>query len=124
MPTIKRTAEGKIITKGGKPSCACCICCNFEIVGIGAFVVAYLGDTGYFTIQNNCASTIIVTSYNGVGSPYPSFPQTIAAGASANNLIFFFAATWQDQPFSITVEGCEPITYYWPSNFTGAPPWL
>ena len=24
MPTIKRTAEGKIITKGGLPSCTCC----------------------------------------------------------------------------------------------------
>lgn len=24
MPTIKRTAEGKVITKGGLPSCTCC----------------------------------------------------------------------------------------------------
>ncbi len=32
MPTIKRTAEGKIITKGGLPSCSCCstdTCCMY-----------------------------------------------------------------------------------------------
>jgi hypothetical protein len=34
MPTIKRTAEGKVITKDGKPSCSCCggaVCSNFDL---------------------------------------------------------------------------------------------
>ena len=34
MPTIKRTAEGKIITKGGLPSCTCCggaLCSDFDL---------------------------------------------------------------------------------------------
>ena len=33
MTIIKRTAEGKIITKSGKPSCACCggICSIFDL---------------------------------------------------------------------------------------------
>ena len=41
MPTIKRTAEGKIITKGGKPSCACCGLCDIT------------WDTSIYSGQNN-----------------------------------------------------------------------
>lgn len=28
MPAIKRTSDGKIIIKNGKPSCACCVPCD------------------------------------------------------------------------------------------------
>jgi hypothetical protein len=124
MPTIKLTAEGKVITKDGKPSCTCCTCCNYEILEIGAFIVAGPGDTGYFTIQNNCTTEINFTSYNGVGSPYPAI-STIPAGESRNYLVFFFGAEWRNQPFTVTSEECGVSEiFYWPSDYTGDPSWL
>jgi hypothetical protein len=41
MPTIKITAEGKVITKGGLPSCTCCGSCNIT------------WDTSVYYGQNN-----------------------------------------------------------------------
>lgn len=34
MPTIRRTAENKIITKDGKPSCGCCGPCTPDVLTV------------------------------------------------------------------------------------------
>jgi hypothetical protein len=126
MPTIKLTAAGNVITKGGLPSCTCCACCDYEVLEIGAFIVAGPGDTGYFTIVNNCDTDITVTSYNGVGSsnaPVP--PWVIPANTSSNRLIFFLGGAWESSSFTLTIEGCGvSATYYWPPDYTGSPSWL
>jgi len=109
----------------GSTTDPCCGCCDFEISGIGAFILAGPGATGYFTIQNNCETEITVTAYNGVGAFHGAPPFTIAAGAVNNKLVFFVGGEWQGSSFTITVEGC-PVssTYYWPSDYTENPPWL
>lgn len=129
MPVVlKTTADGKLITRGGKPSCTCCGCCDFEISGIGAVILAGVGPTGYFTIQNNCETEIIMTAYNGVGVLHGGPPIGIPAGVVSNRLVFFIlggGGEWRGSPFTIPVEGCPvSATYYWPSDYTGNPPWL
>ena len=129
MPTIKLNASGLVIMQDGKPSCTCCGgCCDFEISGIGAFILAGPGPTGYFTIQNNCETEIIMTAYTGVGGLHGVPPIAIPAGVVSNRLVFFITdggGEWSGSPFTITVEGCPvSATYYWPSDYTGNPPWL
>jgi hypothetical protein len=125
MPTIRLTSTGNVVTKGGLPSCACCVCCDYEVLEIGAFIVAGPGDTGYFTIVNNCSIDITVTSYNGLGSSLTALPWVIPFYSSVNFYIFLYDSAWEGASFTLTIEGCGiSIPYYWPSDYTGDPSWL
>lgn len=125
MPTIRLTSTGNVVTKGGLPSCTCCVCCDYELAEIGAFIVAGPGDTGYFTIVNNCATDITVTSYNGLGSSNAALPWVVPANSSINRYIFFGSSDWEGASFTLTIDDCGvSATYYWPPDYTGDPSWL
>jgi hypothetical protein len=77
MPTIKLNAEGKVITKGGKPSCTCCCVCDFYIYG------EYVADDNYLIyIVNNSTCPLEVEGFSadlGLDNPVytPAGPQTV-----------------------------------------------
>lgn len=124
MPTIKTTASGLIITKGGFPSCSCCGCCDYEVLEIGVYVLAGPGITGYFTVRNNCGSAITVTAYTGIGSTLSWLPVEIPAGEDYNFLVFGSDDTY-GSTFTLTIEGCgESDEYTYPSSDTGPPSWI
>jgi hypothetical protein len=79
MPTIKLNAAGKVITKGGKPSCTCCCVCDFYIYAALIFdessgtISGSLTNAAKFYIVNNSTCDLKVTSFD------PSFTSIVPA---------------------------------------------
>jgi hypothetical protein len=110
MPTIKLTAEGKVITKDGKPSCTCCGSCDitwdtssyYGIMGSNPWVVTENGGRIRFNIEDslNCGGSNDETQ-GGTATA------TITVGDSAGSLGFSFSGVAEEQE-----TGFELIDFY------------
>lgn len=110
MPTIKRTAEGKIITKGGKPSCTCCdsCVCNFYISFV-YFDTSFGIALGYFDVQNDSDCDLTVIAYDGPGILYEGLPFVIPPHSTHQfsvNLEGVSQLELETSPFFIVTEEC------------------
>ena len=110
MPTIKITAEGKVITKGGLPSCTCCGSCSitwdtsvyYGIMGSNPWVVTENGGRIRFNIEDslNCGGSNDEIQ-GGTATA------TITVGGSAGSLGFSFSGLAEEQD-----TGYELIDFY------------
>jgi hypothetical protein len=74
MPTIKITAEGKVITKGGIPSCTCCYCGCDGLWGPGYDSLPETVQVRLFYPSEGSATTWIRTGKCVWESQDPYFP--------------------------------------------------
>jgi hypothetical protein len=110
MAIIKLTAEGKVITKDGKPSCTCCGSCDitwdtssyYGIMGSNPWVVTENGGRIRFNIEDslNCGGS----NDNTQGGTATA---TINVGGSAGSLGFSFLGVAEEQD-----TGYELIDFY------------
>jgi len=143
MATIKVTAEGKVITKGGLPSCACCddssssgssgsssssCICNFYISFV--YFDQFFGiDFGYFTVHNGSDCDLTVIAYNGPGILYEGLPFVIPPFGNHQfsvNLEGVSQLELETSPFFVVTEECgnsESNTFLNPDSSSDANPW-
>jgi hypothetical protein len=110
MAIIKLTAEGKVITKGGLPSCTCCGSCDitwdtssyYGIMGSNPWVVTENGGRIRFNIEDslNCGGSNDETQ-GGTATA------TITVGGSAGSLGFSFSGVAEEE-----ATGYELISFY------------